>query len=71
MSRRRTIAEATDSVDRRHVLVERFNKNMSSRVRALEVSDNQNGDDADWCCAKCDIRNRSVMALASQILGLR
>ena len=47
ISRRQTIAEATDTVDRLHVLVEQFYKTMSSRVCALEVSANQNGNDAD------------------------
>ena len=42
------MAEATDSMDRLHALVERFYEEMSTRVRALEVLDIQNGGDVDW-----------------------
>ena len=41
------MAEARDSMDRLHALVERFYEEMSNRVRALEVVDIQNGGDAD------------------------
>ena len=44
--RRHTIAEAKDSVDRLHALVESCYKEMSSRVQALEVL-NMQQDDAD------------------------
>ena len=40
------MAEATDSMDRLHALVERFYEEMSSRVRALEVEDMENRDNA-------------------------
>ncbi|CAF9925345.1 hypothetical protein IMSHALPRED_006448 [Imshaugia aleurites] len=43
-----TIAEAKDSVDRLHALVEQCYKAMSSRVQALNVLDLQKRDDADW-----------------------
>ncbi|KAL9067306.1 MAG: hypothetical protein Q9161_007006 [Pseudevernia consocians] len=46
--RRHTIVEAKDSVERLHVLVEQCYKEMSSRVRALEVLDTQERGDADW-----------------------
>lgn len=46
--RRHTIVEAKDSVDRLHALVEQCYKEMSSRVRALEVLDTQERVDADW-----------------------
>lgn len=45
---RHTIAEAKDSVDRLHALVEQCYKAMSSRVQALNVLDLQKRDDADW-----------------------
>ena len=45
---RHTIAEAKDSVDRLHALVEQCYKAMSSRVQALNVLDLQKSGDADW-----------------------
>ena len=45
--RRHTIAETRDSVDRLHGFVERYYKEMSSRVKALEVRNVQK-DDACW-----------------------
>ena len=41
------MAEARDSMDQLHALVERFYEEMSNRVRALEVLDIQNQGDAD------------------------
>ena len=41
------MAEATESMDRLHALVERFYEEMSSRVRALELPDIQNRSNAD------------------------
>ena len=46
--RRHTTAEAKVSVDRLHALVEKFYKEMSSRVQALEVLNTQKRGDAEW-----------------------
>lgn len=46
-SRRHTIAEARDSVDRLNAIVEKYYKEMSSRVQALEFLHTQK-DDASW-----------------------
>lgn len=46
--RRHTIAEAKDSVDRLHALVEQCYKEMSFRVQALEVLDMRERGNADW-----------------------
>lgn len=45
---RQTMAEAIDSMEQLHALVERCYEEMSTRVRALEVLDIQNGGDANW-----------------------
>ena len=45
------MAEATDSMDRLHTLVERFYEEMSIRVRALEVLDIQHRGNADLTSA--------------------
>ena len=65
ISRRHTIAEAKDSVDRLHALVEKCYSEMSARVQALEVLNMQQDEDTDSLetirAPRSDVSSQEIM----------